>query len=175
MPLASLLTLDSPSLFRSSLAPSSPRISLSGRPVSVPQHARAESLIGGHRWCLEGGRETGGQGWGRSKGRSKEVQNRASDVDKPPGKSRAPWVKMGQKRGPVGGGEPLGTNCWFFHLPLAETGHRGLWGSHLHPDHGCCGFLHQGHLHPGDPFLPPSFHVSSLLLPQNSFPQAEAG
>lgn len=113
------------------------------RPLS--QHAQAENPVGGGR----------DRAW-------KGVAN---------WEEQGPLGDEGAEGGQVGGGEQPGTNRWFSHLPSAATGHRGLWGPHLHPDHGHGGFSHPGYLHPGDPLLLPSFHFPSLLSPQNGFPK----
>lgn len=46
-------------------------------------------------------------------GKYLEVQDRALDIERSFGKSRAPGVKMSQEWGQVGGGEQLDTNHWF--------------------------------------------------------------
>lgn len=105
----------------------------------LSQHAQAENPVGRQGQGVGGGRELGRAG--------------------PPG---CRWGR----RGPRGRWEHLGTNRWFPHLPSAATGHRGLWGSHLHPDHGHGGFFHPGYLHPGDPLLDPPVLSPACSLPE---------
>lgn len=117
-----------------------------------------------------------GLGQGKKKGgRYFEVQDRTSDVDGFPGKSRASWVKMGRSRGQwaVGGGEQLGTDTG----PCACPQLRRIIGDFGIPISALImimvDFLIQDTYTQVTP-PPPSFNSPNMPPPQNSFLKPEA-